>query len=303
MNQAIFDGLPENIKPYLTEGKVADYIPALGCVSPEKFGISATCVDGTTYQAGDSSEQFSLQSITKIFPLILALRSIGDEFWSHVGRRLSAKTFNAITPIEEAEGTPRNPFTNGGAIAIVDLLLSISDNYTEELLSFVQQLTGNNSIHYDLSVATSEKRTGHRNAAIALVLKSYNILKNEVDDVLGAYFTQCSLAMSCKDLSRAFLFLANHGLDPITGTQIITPFQSRRINALMLMFGTYDAAGDFVFRIGLPGKSGVGGGLLVIVPGKMTITVWSPGLDQYGTSVAGFKALELLAETERLSIL
>jgi glutaminase len=303
MNQAIFDRLPENIRPYLSQGKVADYIPALGSVSPDKFGISATCIDGTVYQTGDSSEQFSLQSITKIFPLILALRSIGDEFWSHVGRKLSAKAFNAITPLEEAKGTPRNPFTNGGAIAIVDVLLSMNPSYTKEILSFVQQLTGNNTIHFDLDVATSEKETGHRNGAIALVLKSYDLLKNRVEDVLEAYFTQCSLAMSCIDLSRTFLFLANHGRDPLTNTQILTPLQCKRINALMLMFGTYDAAGDFVFRIGLPGKSGVGGGLLVIVPGKMTIAAWSPGLDEYGTSVAGFKAMELLTETEYLSIM
>ena len=303
MNQAIFDRLPERIKPYLDKGKVADYIPALRLVSPDKFGIVATYLDGTVYQAGDSSEQFSLQSISKIFPLILALRSMGDEFWHHVGRRLSAKAFNAITPLDEAKGTPRNPFTNGGAIAILDVLLSLNSNYTKELLAFARQLTGNDAIDFDLTVAASEKKTGHRNAAIALILKSYNVLKNQVDDVLDTYFTQCSLAMSCKDLSRAFLFLANRGRDPFTDTQILTPLQSRRINALMLMFGTYDAAGDFVFRIGLPGKSGVGGGLLVIVPEKMTIAAWSPGLDEYGTSVAGFRALELLIETTDISIL
>ncbi len=303
MDQGIFNRLPESIRPYLHRGKVADYIPALGEISPEKFGIAATCVDGRVYQAGDSTEQFSLQSIAKIFPLILGILSRGDEFWDHVGRRLSAKAFNAIIPIEEAQGTPRNPFTNGGAIAIVDVLLSLNSNYIKELLCLVQKFTGNDNVHFDLNVAASEKNTGHRNGAIALILKSYNVLKNPVEEVLEAYFTQCSLAMSCKDLSRAFLFLANRGRDPFTDTQIITPLQCRRINALMLMFGIYDAAGDFVFRIGLPGKSGVGGGLLVIVPGKMTIATWSPGLDEHGTSVAGFRALEILTETSNLSVL
>lgn len=302
MNQDLFDTLPEQVQPYLNQGKVADYIPALRLVPAEKFGIAATTVSLETYQAGDAGEQFSLQSISKVLALLMALRTIGDDIWETVGRQLTTKSFNAITPLEEAGGTPRNPFTNAGALVMVDRLLSEYSDYPSELLGFVRRLTENNSIQFDVEVAASEKETGHRNIAIAYFLKSCGAILNNVEDILEAYFFQCSLAMSCIDLSRLFLFLANKGIDPISHSKIITPLQSRRINALMMMFGTYDAAGEFVFRIGLPAKSGVGGGLLTTVPGKMSLAVWSPSLDPSGTSVAGLKALEILTEEEGLGL-
>ena len=186
---------------------------------------------------------------------------------------------------------------------MVDRLLSCSSNYTSQLLEFVRDLAGNNSIEFDEAVAASEKETGHRNIGIAQFLKSYGVIENEVDDILEAYFCQCSLAMSCIDLSKILLFLANKGYDPISCKRIISPLQSKRINALMMMFGTYDAAGEFAFRIGLPGKSGVGGGLVAIVPGRMSLAVWSPSLDAFGTSVAGLKALEILTKEDELGIL
>ncbi len=303
MIQSIIRELPEKVRPYLELGKVADYIPALSVIAPDKFGIAVTTVDGKTCYSGDSREKFSVQSIVKVFSLVFAIRCVGDRIWEHVGRKLTTKAFNAITPIEEAEGIPRNPFTNGGAMVIVDMLLSHDRNFTQNLLTFIHKLTGNSFIAYDFSVAESEKLTGHRNAAIAQFLKSYHILKNDVDDVLTAYFCLCSLSMSCEDLSRALLFLANRGLDPLTESQIISSQQCRRVNAILMMFGTYEASGDFVFRIGLPGKSGVGGGISVIVPRKYSITVWSPPLDEFGTSVAGLKALEFLTEQTDLSIL
>jgi glutaminase len=228
---------------------------------------------------------------------------MGDHIWNCVKRRLTTKTFNAISPLEESGGTPRNPFTNAGALAIVDLLLTFDRHYISKLLEFVQHLCGSKTVEYDLEVADSEKATGYRNAAIAYFLKSCGVVKNNVNDILEAYFIQCSLSMSCLDLSRAFLFLANGGYNPFSDRQILTPLQNRRMNALLLMFGTYNAAGDFVFRIGLPGKSGVGGGLSVIVPGRMSIAVWSPSLDEFGTSIAGLKALELLINSADLTIL
>lgn len=303
MDQQIYDQLPERIKPFLIEGKIADYIPALAAIPTNKFGAASTTIDGMEYHCGDAFESFSIQSISKIFALIIALQKIGDSIWDTIGRKLAAKAFNAITPLEEAHGTPRNPFTNGGAIALVDKLLSEGVDYTSELLKLVHQLSGNANIGFDDEVALSEKKTGHRNIAIAQILKSYGVIKNPVEEVLDAYYTQCSLAMSCADLSRSFLFLANRGYHPINKNICITPLQSKRINALLLMFGTYDAAGDFVFRIGLPGKSGVGGGIVAIVPGSSAIAVWSPSLDKYGTSVAGLRALEFITETSDLSIL
>ena len=303
MDQAFFDALPAKMKSYIHQGKVADYIPALGLVPPEKFGMAVSSVNGECHQAGDAAEAFSLQSISKIFAVVMAIRTLGDEFWSHIRLKLTSSAFNAISPIEASEGMPRNPFTNGSAIAITDLLLSSNDRYLDDLRTLSRQVTGNPDIDFDPAVAASELKTAHRNTAIAEFLKSYGVIKNKVRNVLEAYCTQCSLAMSCLDLSRALLFLANNGTPPGGGPQLLTPLQCRRLNALMLMFGTYEAAGDFVFRVGLPGKSGVGGGISAIVPGELSIAVWSPALDDYGTSVAGLKALEMLVETMDISIL
>ena len=303
MYQTILKSLPEKIAPFLSQGDVADYIPALGSVPRNKFGIAATQTDQGCFKAGDANESFSLQSISKVFALTLAVQILGDKIWERVGKRLSARAFNSIMPIEEAGGLPRNPFTNEGAIAMTDLLITHDRKYLDNLITFVRKVTGNQAIDYDMTVAGSEKQNGHRNAAIAHFLKSYGILNSPVDQVLEHYFIQCSLAMSCTDLSRSLVFLANQGRDPFQDRQILTPNQTRRLNALLLMFGTYDAAGEFVFKIGLPGKSGVGGGILAVIPQKMTISVWSPALDHYGTSVAGLKALEMLTENTGLSIL
>ena len=302
MYQSIIDEIPKHVRPLFRKGKVADYIPALGKVSPNKFAMAAMTVDGETFFTGDAEEALSLQSISKVFALTLAVQILGEDLWRHVGRRLSAMAFNSIMPIEEAGGQPRNPFTNEGAITIADLLLTRAPRFAEKLLGSVRQLAGNGEIAYDMTVATSEKFCGHRNAAIAHFLKSYGLLQNPVEEVLDAYFTQCSLAMSCTDLCKALLFLAHGGSDPKTGVEVLSPRQSTHLNALLMMFGTYDAAGDFVFRIGLPGKSGVGGGIAVVVPGRMTISVWSPALDEFGNSVAGLRALELFVEKADLSI-
>lgn len=303
MHQTLLDSLPETVQPFTMQGQVATYIPALGLVPREKFGISINSINKDSSYAGDACEHFSLQSISKIFALILAIKSIGDDIWDCVERRLTTKAFNAISPLEESGGTPRNPFTNAGALAVVDLLLSIDRQYITKLCRFVQQLSGNRTVEYNFEIANSEKETGHRNAAIAHFLKSCGVVKNEVKDILETYFIQCSLSMSCRDLSRSLVFLANRGRDPFTNAQILTARQCRHMNSLLLMFGTYNAAGDFVFRIGLPGKSSVSGGLAVIVPGKMSIAVWSPSLDEFGTSIAGLKALELLIDSADLTIM
>ena len=303
MYQPLIDEILEKIQPYFGIGKVANYIPALSEVSPSKFGLSVATINAGTHYVGDADELFSLQSISKVFSLTLAIQMLGDDMWRHVGRRLSSRAFNSVMSLEESGGQPRNPFTNAGAIAVVDLLLSHDRKYLDSLLTFVRKLAGNDDIIYDMRVAISEKKTGYRNAAIANFLKSYGVIKNSVNDVLDAYFVQCSLAMSCQDLSYSFLFLSNCGEHPRDRNIVLTPRQSSHLNALMMMFGTYDAAGDFAFRIGLPGKSGVGGGITVIVPHKMAIAVWSPELDEFGTSVVGLKALELFTEKANLCIM
>ncbi len=301
--QQIFNELPQKVRPFFSQGKVADYIPALAQVSATKFGAALSFLDGTDYTIGDFSENFSTQSISKAFSLALALKDYGDDVWNHVGLHLAASSFNSLAPLEEAGGTPRNPFTNAGAIAMIDYHLSKDRKYISNLLKFIQVISGNKDIHYDQSVALSEKQTGNKNMAIAYLMKSGNILQNPVEEVLDTYFLQCSLAMSCIDLSKAFLFLVNNGVLPDNNTRILTELQCRRLNAMLLMFGAYNGAGDFVFRTGLPGKTGVGGGIISIAPRKASIAVWSPALDKYGTSVAGLKALELIIEGCALHIL
>jgi len=303
MYQLIIEEIIEKIQPYFGNGTVANYIPALSEVSSSKFGLSVTTVHAGTHYVCDADEPFSLQSISKVFALTLAIKMLGDDMWRHVGRRLSSRAFNSIISLEETGGQPRNPFTNAGAIAIVDLLLSHDRGYLDSLLDFVRKLAANDDIIYDMKIAISEKKTGYRNAAIANYLKSCGVIKNSVNDVLDAYFVQCSLAMSCLNLSHSLLFLANCGEHPRDRAIVLSPRQNSHLNALMMMFGTYDAAGDFAFRIGLPGKSGVGGGIAVIVPHKMAIAVWSPELDEFGTSVVGLKALELFTEKANLCIM
>ncbi len=293
--QQIFNQLPTKVYPCFSQGNVASYIPALAQIPTTKFGAALSLLNGETCAIGDAAENFSTQSISKAFCLALALKKYGDDVWNHAGRKLSADAFNSLIPLEKSGGTPGNPFTNAGAMAMIDYHLSRDGEYLHNLLTFIRFISGNSKIDYDRAVAISEKETGDKNMAIAYLMKSCNILQNPVEKVLDTYFLQCSLAMTCNDLSKAFLFLANNGTMPETGQQLISPLQCRRLNALLLMFGAYNGAGDFVFRTGLPGKTGVGGGIIVIAPAKGSIAVWSPALDGYGTSVAGLAALEVIS--------
>ncbi len=285
------------IEPRLSVGKVADYIPALARVDPNKFGMAVIGLDGAVSTVGDAEEPFSIQSISKVFALTLALGRVGNDLWKRVGREPSGSAFNSIVQLENEGGIPRNPFINAGAITVSDVLIDHrpTDVVTAELLDFVRGLAGNKGIEIDGEVAASEAATGHRNASLAHFMASFGNLKCDVDTVLGLYFRQCALAMSCVDLARAGLFLANSGVDPVTGRRVVREKRARQVAAVMMTCGHYDASGDFAYRVGLPGKSGVGGGILAIVPGQASIAVWSPGLNTNGNSLAGTEALEYLA--------
>ncbi len=280
----------------LGEGKVADYIPKLAGVDPQKFGIAVSTVDGEMVTAGDAAEDFSIQSVSKLFTLTLALGMLGDRLWERVDREPSGNAFNSIVQLEREEGKPRNPFVNAGAIAVTDVILGGHQpkEAIGEILRFVQFLAEDDRIAIDPVVAKSEMETGHRNFALAHFMRAHGIIDNDPALVLGVYFHQCAIAMSCEQLARAGMFLAAQGRIPSSGMQVISASRARRINSLMMMCGHYDGAGDFAFRVGLPGKSGVGGGILAIVPGKASIAVWSPGLDANGNSLVGTAALELL---------
>ncbi|TDH36058.1 glutaminase [Pseudohoeflea suaedae] len=295
--QQIIDGIFSDLAPRLGEGKVADYIPQLACVDPKQFGISIATVDGHHYSAGDAAVPFSLQSISKVFMLTLALGKIGEAVWKRVGREPSGSAFNSIVQLEHEHGIPRNPFINAGAIAIADIVLAGSQprEAIGEYLRFLQMLSDDDSIYIDEKVARSETATGFRNYALAQFMRSFGNIEHSADHVLGLYFHQCAIGISCSQLARAGLFLAADGRNPLTGHSIVSAKRARRINALMLTCGHYDGSGDFAYHVGLPGKSGVGGGILAVAPGRASIAVWSPGLNRVGNSLLGSEALEMLA--------
>jgi glutaminase len=301
----VLDKVYQQITPILGQGKVADYIPALANVDPNKFGMAITLNNGDFYGVGAYEDAFSIQSISKVFSFTLALREYKKKLYRRVWREPSGDPFNSLVQLEYEEGIPRNPFINAGAIVVCDSLISKANGYnnaTIDILDFIRSVSMDLSINVNKNVAESEMQHSFRNASLANLMKSFGNLDNNVEDVLTAYFHQCAVEMTPLQLSRAFLYLANNGTDPISNKQFLTPEQTKRVNALMLTCGHYDASGDFAFRVGLPGKSGVGGGIVAIIPGKMAIAVYSPGLNENGNSLVGTKALELFTSLTGLSI-
>ncbi len=303
--QDVLKEIHDEIKPLLGKGQVADYIPALAKIDPMQFAMSITCNDGSTYNIGSVEEKFSIQSISKVFSFTIALSIYRKELWKRVGREPSGNPFNSLVQLEYEAGKPRNPFINAGALVISDTIIShhgSSDKAFKEIFSFIKDSSDNENIEVDMHVADSEMANSHRNRALSNLMKSFGNLDNEVDDVIQSYFKQCSISMNTKELSRAVLYLANSGTDPITNKGFLNPSQAKRINSVMLTCGHYDASGDFAYRVGLPGKSGVGGGIVAVVPGKMSIAVFSPALNEQGNSLVGTKALELFTTKTGLSI-
>lgn len=299
--QAVLDEIAATLQPELgREGKVADYIPALARVPAAHFGIAVHTADGAEYGAGDSQVPFSIQSISKLFSLTLGVRALDERLWDRIGREPSGNPFNSLVQLEREQGVPRNPFINAGAIAVADRLLSIGDGL-DDLLAFLASLTGER-IEVDREVAASEAATGYRNVALANFMKSFGKIDNDVAAVLDVYFNQCAIRMTCRQLARAAAYLCRDGVHPLQRTEVLTDRQTRRVNALMLTCGTYDAAGEFAFRVGLPCKSGVGGGIIAIVPDRLSLCVWSPALDATGNSVLGMRALERFVARTGLSV-
>ena len=300
--QPILDDIVATLRPeFGRAGTVASYIPALARVPATHFGIALRTCDGHEACAGDAAVPFSIQSISKLFTLTLAMQRLGDELWERIGREPSGNPFNSLVQLESEQGKPRNPFINAGAIAVADRLLSHGDDKAE-VLARLSDLAGE-PVAFDDEVAASEAATGFRNVALANFMKSFGKIDNPVADVLDLYFHQCAIRMSCIQLARAAGFLSRDGAHPTDGQPTIaTERQTRRINALMLTCGTYDAAGDVAFSIGLPCKSGVGGGIVAVVPDRLTLCVWSPPLDATGNSLLGLKALELFVAKTGLSV-
>jgi glutaminase len=296
--------IADEMRQRADRGEVASYIPELARVDAKSFGLVVIDAGGHIAAGGDSETAFSIQSISKVFTLTLALGKIGDRLWRRVGREPSGSAFNSIVQLEYERGIPRNPFINAGAIAVTDAILSghRPREVLGEILRFMQFVADDPSITIDEAVAASEQRTGFRNIALANYMKSFGVLDNPVDFTLGVYFHHCAIAMSCRQLAMAGRFLAHLGRNPSTGLSVVPRERARRINAVMLTCGHYDGSGEFAYRVGLPGKSGVGGGILAIAPGKASIAVWSPGLDANGNSHLGRVALEALTKRMGWSI-
>lgn len=290
------------VKPFSHEGKVADYIPELAKVDPDKFGICLDTIDGDVYAVGDSAERFSIQSISKVFALAMALSVKGETLWSRVGKEPSGTAFNSLVQLEVEHGIPRNPFINAGAMVVADILLTSFDNPADKYLEFLRALSGSKDVCYNEQVALSERETAYLNAAIANMLKYHRNIECDVEEVLRLYFLTCSVEMNCRELAKAFLALADHA-EPFRYAGIeLTRSQIKRLNAIMQTCGFYDEAGEFSYLVGLPGKSGVGGGIAAICPMRYSVAVWSPRLNCKGNSVMGMKALELLTTMTNESI-
>lgn len=283
-------------------GEVAAYIPELRNVDPTKFGIHLTTIDNQNYCLGDSNEKFSIQSISKVLSLSLAFELEDDHLWQRVGVEPSGTAFNSLVQLEYEKGIPRNPMINAGALVVCDVLVSRLKHPKDEFLEFVRSISGNQSINYCPKVAESEKMTGFTNAALINLMKSYGNIHNDIDVVLDFYFNLCAIEMSCKELADEFLYLAANGIHPLTKVSVVSESKSKRINAILQLCGFYDEAGEFSFKVGLPGKSGVGGGIIAIHPDNYTIAVWGPKLNRKGNSYKGMRILEFLTTRTRSSI-
>lgn len=300
--QELLEEIGREVRPHFGKGAVADYIPALRAVPPDKFGMALLLASGEMHCTGDAAEPFSIQSISKLFSLMLAMRMMGDEIWTRVGKEPSGTPFNSLVQLEYEEGVPRNPFINAGALVVLDCVMGRARDPKATIRDYARVLSQNFDVDFDLRVARSERKTGNRNAALAYLLKSHGTISGNVARLLDAYCHQCALTMSCIDLCRAFLPLANHGVSPVLQETVLTPAQAKRINALMLTCGMYDASGNFAYRVGLPAKSGVGGGIVAVMPGEFVLTVWSPELDRSGNSLVGVQALQLFTQITGRSV-
>ena len=298
----IFEDIYSEFSKVKDEGSVANYIPELSKVDPNRFGVQLTTVGGDKFAFGDWDVRFSIQSIAKVFSYVLAYSRIKSELWERVGVEPSGTAFNSLVQLESDKGIPRNPFINAGAIVICDILVSQLDSPKEEVLSFIRELSGIDSINFNTSVAESERTSGYINMALVNFMKSFGNIHNDIDEVMDLYFHICSIEMNCMELSKSFLFLANNGVVPYSGKRILSPSRTKRANALMQSCGFYDESGQFTFKVGLPGKSGVGGGIVAIHPLRYCITVWSPRLNPKGNSYKGMLFLEEFTTRTELSI-
>ncbi len=292
-------------RAFTHEGRAATYIPELSKADPGLLGISAVLADGKAISSGDFSSLFTVQSISKVVTLMLAVIDRGEEYvFSKVGMEATGDAFNSIIKLETAKPSkPLNPMINAGAIAIDSLILGEGpEQKFQRLVHFFRRLCGNDTLWYNEKVYTSERDTGYRNRALAHFMKDVGVLEGDVEEVLDLYFRQCSIQVDCRDIAMLGAVLAFDGISPLTGEELVPRKVARLVKTFMVTCGMYDGSGEFAIRVGIPAKSGVGGGIMAVVPGQMGIGVFSPALDTRGNSIGGIKALEFLSEKMNLSI-
>ena len=297
----ILKEIQQELREFPSIGSITTTIPELAKINPNKFGMHLTTIDAEDFGIGDSQERFSIQSISKALTVALAFSYFDENIWKRVGVEPSGTAFNSLVQLEYEKGIPRNPFINSGAIVIADMLLTCLENPKEDFLQFIRMISGSKTIEYNSAVAQSEKDNGYRNSALANFLKSFGNIDNNVDDVLDFYFHQCSIEMNCQELANSFFFFANEG-ETKDKNKILTKSQVKRLNALMQTCGFYDESGEFTYTVGLPGKSGIGGGIVALYPKVFVVATWSPKLNKKGNSELGMHALEALTTKTGMSV-
>ena len=292
--QTFLDHLHQKYQP-LTEGKVANYIPELAKMNPDWFGIAVATIDGQTFTSGDTDQLFTIQSISKIFVQGLALEDHGrDYFLTRVGVEPTGDAFNAIV-LDEQSKRPYNPMVNAGAIATTSLIKGVSPtDRLNRLLEMFRRYIGHD-LYVDISTFMSERTTGNRNRAMAYLMANFGMIDVRIEEALDLYFQQCSIMVTCQDLAVMAATLANWGVNPLTGDRAVAAGYVRDILSVMYTCGMYNFAGEWAYTVGLPAKSGVSGGILVVVPNQIGIAVFSPPLDARANSVRGVKVCEELS--------
>lgn len=303
--EELLEQLLDECRPYTQQGKVATYIPELAKGDLNDLGIYVLRSDGRHYQAGDYKKRFTIQSVVKPILLLLALMDNGEDYVrERVGVEATGKPFDAINVTEQTLLSEHlNPMVNMGAIAMCSLLKGETyDEKFRRLLELTRKLACDPDIYLDQDVYLSEKRTGNKNRALAFLLKTYGLLEDDVEEVLDCYFKACSIAVNCKDLANIGYVLASRGKLPQTEERVFPSRYANYVNAILMTCGMYDGSGDFAVNVGVPAKSGVGGGIMAVVPTRMGIGIFSPALDAKGNSLAGIQVLERLSKRMYLSI-
>jgi len=283
-------------------GQPASYIPELAIINPNKFGVFLQPIHEKGCGVGDYDEKFSIQSVSKALLLSLVFKEKGEDLWQRMEYEPSGTSFNSLVQLEQEQGIPRNPLINAGALVMCDIMIDLYENPKEKFLDYVRHLAQNSEITYNEKIVKSEAESGFTNVAIVNLMKAFQNIHNNVNDVLDLYFHMCGIEMTCRELSQTFIFFANNGVIPTTNERILDISKTKRINAIMQTCGFYDEAGEFAFKVGLPGKSGVGGGIVAIHPNQYTVAVWSPRLNKKGNSAKGMFFLELLTSETVSSI-